>query len=49
MKENLSNFDSNKQDILTGSSKIYSKENKPFNKHDYMVENMSKNGFCKSR
>ncbi len=48
MKENLSNFDSNEQDILTGSSKIYSKENKPFNKHDYMVENMSTNLAYKS-
>ena len=48
MKENISNFDSNKQDILTGSSKIYSKDNKPFNKHDYMVNNMSENLAYKS-
>ena len=43
MKSNLSNLKSNKQDILIGSSKIFSKDNKPFNKHSYMIENMSKN------
>ena len=48
MKENLPNFGSNKQDILTGSSKIFSKENEPFNKHSYMIENMSENLAYKS-
>ena len=48
MKVNLSNFESNKQDILTGSSKIYSKENKPFDKQEYMAENMHENLAYKS-
>jgi MoaA/NifB/PqqE/SkfB family radical SAM enzyme len=48
MKDNLPNFGSNKQDILTGSSKIFSKENEPFNKHSYMIENMSENLAYKS-
>ena len=48
MKENLPNFGSNKQDILTGSSKIFSKGNEPFNKHSYMIENMSENLAYKS-
>ena len=48
MKENLSNFGSDKQDILTGSSKIFSKDNRPFNKQTYMIENMSENLAYKS-